>query len=524
MPYALCPMPLTVLSFLFVLFGVFQPAWGAETWLVNANKLTLEYRQKLDTLAKWCDEHDLPKEAGKIRRCVPPQADDKIYIPQLPTSVLRASSNDKETSETSDSEENDDFDWETELWKTRRTYAAKLFTCAKAAAKQDRGTLAIQMSLAALQADPDHEKIRKLLGFVQYKNEWRTPWEAEQLKKGYIDHPRFGWIPEKNVKRYEAGERLYGKKWISEGEDRYFHGQDVRKGWVIESEHYILTTNHSMEEGVRLSRKLEDLYRAWKLLFYRYMASDEGLASLFEGKSSPKAGPKDRKHQIFVFRNQEDYKTSLAKEKPEIAETIGLYTFKRCYFFSVDSNSSRQQKEDVDRTLLHEATHQLFEESRHANSSIAEKENFWIIEGIAMYMETLRSEEEYYVVGGTGDIRFRNAIAEALREDFYVPLELLVKLGRPRFQGGGKLQEIYAQSAGMTHFLMHAENGTFRDATIQYLRLIYEGKDDPDTLRTLTKRSYEDLDEMYRKYLNRKQMVTQNSQGIGHRASGIGDK
>ena len=498
MPHALIPMPYALFLFLVALLcGI--PAYGAETWLVNANKLTLEYHQKLGTLAQWCEENNLPEEAEKIRLCVLPQTDDKIYIPKLPTQVLRSSSGGSD----SPLKEDGNFDWEAEFWKTRRAYAARLFTYAKAAAKQDRGTLAIQMSLAALQANPDHKDIRKLLGFVQYKNEWRTPWEAEQLKKGYVDHPRFGWMPEKNVKRYETGERFYGRKWISENEDQYFHQQDVRKGWVIESEHYILRTNHSIEEGVRLSRKLEDLYRAWKLLFYRYMASDAELASLFEGKSTPKAG---RKHQIYVFRDREDYTTNLVKELPNAGETIGLYMpqLQRCYFFSVDFNAHRRIREEADRTLLHEAAHQLFSETRRTSDQVATKDNFWIIEGIAMYMETLHSEGNYYVVGGTSDIRFQNAIDEVFEEEFYVPLNLLVELGRPYFQSFPKLPEIYAQSAGLTHFLMHAENGAFRDATIHYLRLIYEGRDNPNTLQTLTKRSYDNLDKMYLEYLKMK--------------------
>jgi len=176
------------------------------------------------------------------------------------------------------------------------------------------------------------------------------------------------------------------------------------------------------------------------------------------------------------------------------------------FFFSVDSNATRIAKEEVDRTLLHEATHQLFSESRPTSDAIARNENFWIIEGNAMYMETLHSEGEYYVVGGIEDIRIKNAIDEVLTERFYIPLEMLVVLGQPFYQSFPKLPEIYAQSAGLTHFLMHAKDGAFRDGTVLYLRLIYEGKDKSNTLSIQTKRSYKDLDELYLDYLraNRK--------------------
>jgi len=125
-----------------------------------------------------------------------------------------------------------------------------------------------------------------------------------------------------------------------------------------------------------------------------------------------------------------------------------------------------------------------------------------------MYMETLHSEGEYYVVGGTEDIRLKNAIDEVLKDRFYVPLERLVELGQPYFQNFPKLPEIYAQSAGLTHFLMHAENGAFRDATVQYLRLIYEGKDQSKTLSILTNRTSKDLDELYLEYLRAMSLKT----------------
>ena len=485
--------------FLLLLFSATGFVCGQEQWLVEANRLTVEFRQNLDTLAKKCDDGGLSDAATKIRLCVPPQNEEKIYIPKLPIKILQKTPADNKPAE----KKSGMFDWEAELWEMRRTYANKLFVCAKAAAKRDRGSVAMQMALAALHANPDHPEVRNLLGFRRYNNEeWRTAWEADRLKKGYVDHPRFGWILEKNVKRYEAGERLNGKKWVNEKEDRHLR-QIITKGWKIESEHYALITNHSIEEGVRLSRKLEDLYRAWKLLFYRYMASDEGLATLFEGKGKPKPG---KKHDIIVFRDRDDYVSTLSRKIPFAPQTLGFYTsdLKRCFFFTVGNKVTWSEREEVDRTLLHEATHQLFSESRPTSELTALAYNFWIIEGIAMYMETLRSEGDYYVVGGADDIRFDNAMEEALDSKFYVPMELLVKLGRPPFQNSPKIQELYSQSAGLAHFFMHADGGAYRDATVNYLRLVYEDKDEQDTLEILTKKSYAELDELYIDYLKDK--------------------
>lgn len=516
----------------FVLCAFSPPVHAAsqalENALLNANRITLEYRNKLKELEQWCESQGLRDEAEQVRLCVPPAEDDKIHIPKLPLKVrtppqsvtpktatrkntksettLRnipptTKTKESKTTETTETLKTE-RDWEAELYQLQKEYAQKLFHYAKIVAKNDRGSIAIQMALAALHADSDHPAIRKLLGFVRYQDEWRTPWEAQQLRKGRIDHPQFGWIPEKNVERYEKGERLVGKKWISEQEDVQ-NRKDIRKGWPIESEHYLLLTNHSVEEGVRATRKLEDLYRAWKLLFYRYMASDEELATLFEGRGTPK--PLAKRHQVWLFRDRDDYVKALSPSQPFAKHTLGFYTTisYRCYFFSVDPQATREEKEDVDRTLLHEATHQLFAESRRTKPTAGNRYNFWILEGIAMYMETLSSSGTYYTIGGTDDIRFQNAVDVAVSRKFYVPFGTMTKIGREPFQSVDMrmLTAFYAQSAGWAHFLMHAENGEYRDATVFYLRLIYNEEDNAQTLQKLTKVPYEDLDKKYLEYL-----------------------
>lgn len=404
-------------------------------------------------------------------------------------------------------------DWEEKFWELRRTYAQQMYIFAKAAAKQERGALSIQMCFAAIHANPDHAAIRKILGFQKYKDQWRTKWEIDKLRKGYVDHERFGWIREKHVDRYEAGERYDGKKWITREEDAREH-REIHRGWKIESEHYVILTNHSIEEGVRMSRKFEDLYRAWKMLFLRFMASDETLASLFDSRSPSRSYGSPSRHGVYVFRDEADYVDNLVKYEPRIEGTNGIYVLEagRCLFYSsraVDADDSDvilspEEEEYADRTLLHEGTHQLFFEVRKTVSSPGEKCNYWILEGIATYMETLRAEGDYYVLGGVEDDRFQAAAIRLQEEEyhFFIPFEKLVLLGSNfKMFPMDKQPQLYSQCAGMTHFLMHANNGTFREPTLAYLKLVYEGKDAPETLEKLTSRSYEELNKLYREHI-----------------------
>ncbi len=496
--------------FLFFLAPGLSP--GADSLVVNANKTAVEYRDRLNQLADEAEANGWNREAALARNCSPPQETDKIYIPVLPLEAGQwdrdgekrkgakkpalSAEEDRDAAATSDSRQK----WKARFVKLRKEYAQTLFGYAKRAAKQDKGTLGLQLSLAALHADPDHTAIRTMLGFIRYKEEWRTPWEVQKLKDGFVDHPRFGWIPQKNVKRYEDGKRFDGEVWLSEEEDREQH-RNIRDGWIIESEHYRIRTNHSIEEGVRINRQLEDLYRAWKLLFFRYMASDEELAAMFGGKNTPQPLPR---HMVYLFRNKADYIRNLIKEEPALAGTIGLYeaNSQKCFFFAVDADpNDSEDAEDAERTVLHEATHQLFSETRETSPVVGIRCNFWIAEGIAMYMESLRKEGDYYVLGGRDHIRFQAALIRKLEMGFYVPFDALVRFNKMTFQTYPDVVPLYSQSAGMTHFLMHGDGGKFRDATVEYLRRLYDGEDQPQTLEKLTGCSLRELDASYEKYL-----------------------
>ena len=106
---------------------------------------------------------------------------------------------------------------------------------------------------------------------------------------------------------------------------------------------------------------------------------------------------------------------------PNIGISGGVYDpdeTRQAYFFA--------GKGADERTLYHEATHQLFALSRPISPEVVRKGNFWIVEGIAMFMESLRVEDGYCVLGGFDDERMHAARYRLLHDHFYVPLDELV--------------------------------------------------------------------------------------------------
>ena len=486
-----------------------------------AIQATVEYRNAMGKLADWADEQGLKSEAAQTRSALLPSEPDKIYLPSFPLTIGTLDLPRGLTStlpreyavlflEGTAPESVSDIALELtshEVWLVqfrtfRMNYAKRLQLLAKSAVKDQRGSLAVQLAVAGLHADPDHVGFRTVFGFIKYKNEWRTPWEADRLKKDFVDHERFGWIPKKAVERYEKGERYFNGEWISEEEDVYKHSA-IENGWKIESEHYDLTTNHSIEEGVQMIRQNEHFYRAWKLLFFRYMATDAQLATLFNGKAVPM--PQDR-HKIVLYKDREDFhQAERRRGMPNPERFGGMYRYDNnvgCGHFYAGGRLS---------TMYHESTHQLFHETKkiagnqmlNTVSGNQRQLNYWIEQGVADFMGTFHIDDSgYYVVGNRNSGRIRMAKQNFQEGLFFPSFSELADINGREWSAHDEMSALYCQSMAMFHFLMFHENGRLRDPLVVLLRLRYEQKDTRTSIIQLTGMSYEELDTEFKKFLN----------------------
>jgi hypothetical protein len=476
---------------------------GADDVARAAENLITRYQAQLGELAAWCDQHGLAREAQTTRDWFKPRDPTKLYVAMSPQTVGAAPL-------PADAPP-DAIQWHQRFLALRQEQADALFGLARSAVRKGRSSLAFDLVMLALHENPDHEPIRKLLGYQKYQGQWRTLYEVNRLSAGQVWDDQFGWLPKAFVERYHSGWRNYQGRWITTEEDARIHS-DIRSGWDIQTEHYTIRTNHSLEAGVDLGVRLERLYRVWKRLFIRYYATEGQVASLFEGAGRRvESGPR---HGVVYFRNKEQYVQALQASYPNIGISLGIYIDQvqlaglsglglqlrpgqvqlgRAYFFADDQGD--------ERTLIHEATHQLFHESRAVPPGVGTRSNFWIMEGIAMYMESLRDEDGYHVLGGFDDLRMKAARYRLLNDHFYVPLAEFTSWGMEKIQSDPRIATLYSQAAGLTSFLVHYEGGRYRDALVGYLAAVYSGRDDPLTLVRLTGTPYPELDRQYREYI-----------------------
>jgi hypothetical protein len=449
-----------------------------------AQELKSKYAANLGELASWCEEKGLAAEARKTRNALGPHDPMKFYVPVLPAEVGPPKLPPDAPAAV--------VEWDQKFNRLRKEQSAALFDLARRAMRSNRAGLALELALDAIRANPDNDSVRRLFGYQKFQNQWRTVYEVKKLRQGLVWTDKFGWLPKAYVKRYEEGRRLRNNKWITAEEDAAAR-RDIDAGWLVETEHYAIRTNHSLEAGVALGEKLERLYLLWSQLFIRYYATEDDVIALFDGRA--KAQPPSRRHLVVYYRDRADYLKSLKEIFPDIEISVGFYQgrLRTAYFYADPKNDFR--------TLYHEATHQLFHESRPVSPKAGQRANFWITEGIAMYMESLQVRDGFYELGGFDDLRMLAARYRLLNDRFYVPLAELVGYGMEKIQKDPRIATLYSQSAGLTHFLIHYDGGRYRDALVAYLSAVYSAQDTEQTLPKLTGAKFEELDKQYREFM-----------------------
>ena len=416
----------------------------------SARQLEQQFLTKLNRLAEICDEQDLPKQAAITREWrhldhrrqyiyVPPLGKAEA-VPELPIAKK----------------------WYKKFREVRADYAKKLFALSKEAAKAGNAPLSYRMLNEVVREHPGHEQARKMLGHRKVGRTWQAGSQRMTMKRSRQAHPRLGWRP--------------------------------NSYWRIESPHFRIVTNDTRAAGVKLAEKLERFEVVWRQLFFDYWSDSATLRAVFDGRATL---PRRRsRYQIVLFRNRQEYTQYLSASEPQIGMTLGYYgkQARKSFFFSGDESS--------EETWLHETTHQLFHESNRGSIEAGENSNFWVMEGIALYVESLREHNGFVTLGGIEADRLQFARYRALQQGFFVPLTRICTFGRLQMQSSKDIRELYSQSAGLSHFLMDADQGKYRDRFVRFIHEVHRGKDDVDSLPRIMKDELSKLEKEYIQFLD----------------------
>ncbi len=430
-----------------------QPADDADSYWTERDALDASFAESLENLAALCSKLDLapqartsrdwiiPRDPGRQYLFLPPESDPAQPAEDAPLIVRQ---------------------WYNKFRQVRNEQAESLFRLARQQLGDGFPARSYQLLHEVLHEDPDHEEVRDILGYRQVNGHWRRP-------EGTI-----------RIREMRTANRSLGLP--------------AGGHWVVESGSFRLTTDHSPEAGRELVERLEELRDVWQQLFFCYHSNEAALERCFE--SGGRVSRSSKQHEVVLFRDRQEYVNRLQQIEPRIGVSVGYYLeARKTAYFYVDDDA----KDDI---YFHEVTHQLFSETGRVAPGVGGRGNYWIVEGVAMYMESLRKMGDYYTAGGFDADRLQYARYRALSEGFQVPLAQLVSLDRNALQQHEDIRRLYSQSAGMASMLMDERRGAYRRSLVDYLRAVYQGRDQLETLASLSGVSLPEFDRQYPAFLN----------------------
>jgi hypothetical protein len=411
------------------------------------DSLDRHFAEQLKILAQKCDSLSLPEQARLTREWQVKRRAGRhnLFVP---------AANDK----TAPSENAPELakHWHRKFLELRVDQANGLYDVGLEFLEAGDAARAYQLLHETLRENPDHEPARKSLGYVRPKSGtgWTSYSKPPEASVGRTPHPKTNW--------------------------------QTGKYWRIDSTHWRIATNHGAAAGLDLARKLEDFHLLWKQVFFDYWCTRADLEAAMEtGRPLPQP---QIPMNVLLFRNRDEYVKFLEPGRPQIGKTNGLYADDQqtAVFYVGD--------ESIQATWFHEAAHQLFQQWRDSPKGVGDEQNFWLVEGAALYVESLQNHGSHWTIGGWQADRLQIPRYRTLAGQEMTTFEKLVGLGRKGVQEDKEIGKLYSEFAAKSHFLFDHPDPVYRRAGSALLRELYQHADDPMSLSKLTGASLGELE------------------------------
>ncbi len=377
--------------------------------------------KELLRLEKICRSIGLEEEAEISRTWLPPLRSDQNIL-FLPAELFIA----KEKGTTHEK-------WTGYINTARVKYAATLFAQARNLAATGDEATAFRLLWQVLHEDPSHTEAKRILGTLA-----TTAAIRPRPRKGTSSQTDFGW---------PAGS--YSR---------------------VQTPHFLLTTRAGTEESLTLATSMEEFYALWRQMFYPLWAPPGVLKKRFEGQNTP--WEKSSEFAVTLLRDRNDYLEVLQLAEKNAAVSVGYYApqLKKSFFYP---------EENLQATFFHELTHQLLAEATNiqANLDAGKQGGVWLIEGIAMYMESLVNRGNYWTVGGIDASRLQTARYRALRDGFWIDWKIFTEGQTEAWKEDPQIARLYTHAIGLTHLFMdHLPNPNARETLFRAIVSTYQNE------------------------------------------------
>jgi len=278
-----------------------------------------------------------------------------------------------------------------------------------------------------------YDKAMKAKGMVQFEGQWVTPSEKKKL--------------EARARKMEALAKQFPFKGVLDKPGADHENLPWEKARVKETEHFIITTNLSMDALNDICFILECAYLNYQNLFGHYEQ------------------PKEKKLLVSVLKNREEYE----KIYSDLLGTNPLPSSHGSYIPTSDRRNKSGQnhllsyyRKKLTSMLLHECTH-------YALSLVMEAHNIltmpkWLSEGWTTYCEASRLEGKRLVTNVVHKAWLRR-IKKIIEQQAYIKLKDFVNRAWAEYG----FDICYPEGWSLVYFLLNGQEGKYKTGFQAYM-------------------------------------------------------
>ena len=251
----------------------------------------------------------------------------------------------------------------------------------------------------------------------------------------------------------------------------------------VETPHLQIFSHADDQTTREVAADMERVFWVWTQLFYPLWEAKPQVALHLRGaddrqsiastlaKSRARLATR-RKLRIVLLKDAADYARTLGQSMPGIEQSTGFYSDERQTSFFYPSESS-----DAVATRRHELVHQLFREATRSGlggESPGRDSDFWLVEGIAGYFESLQFVHNRATVGGWDSPRLQFARYRVFGRREIMPLSELGADGQTQAQRRDDLARWYSFAIAYTHQLLDGNDMAGRRWVYDQLAKLYQ--------------------------------------------------
>lgn len=285
----------------------------------------------------------------------------------------------------------------------------------------------------AIKLNPGHHGARVEMGFVFYGGRWVHVDELKELMESrdfvayngrLVSRSEYEKLTAEEEDLEEPPEDEPGEEETAEPEPEETQAEDPGVPWVdayeLKTSHYAILTNLGKKVSRRYTKLMEELHGEYRKVFKGYRSKDKS------------------KYSVWVYRNQQDFMQETGRR-----QDVGGYYDSQAK--RVVSYRGVYGSGTTDAVFAREGCHQYLDSIMASMNSTP----VWIVEGFAVYFESVRVSESGSVKMGKLPRDRLIQLKAAISQGNFIPVSQLIRRARNRF---GPVEEAHAWS--LIYFMM----------------------------------------------------------------------